>query len=149
VTQDKEAAQILVVGDYEKSLKGSVASLHCRLHGKILAGGNAKIENGKLTGQYTSFSKPTKNFLVYASSAVTKKHHSTIKELQRAPCVKLMTCADSMLEASKGTTTAFSHIRWLGVKAELAAFAQRLQAANSSNDAKACTATHFVESLGV
>ena len=149
VTQDKKAAQILVVDDYEKSLKGDVACLHCRLHGKILAGRNANIENGKLTGQYTSFSKPTKNFLVYASSAVTKKHHSTIKELQHAPCVKLMTCADSMLEASKGTTTAFSHIRWLGVKAELAAFAQRLQAANSSNDAKACTATHFVESLGV
>ena len=148
VTQDKEAAQILVVGDYEKSLKGSVASLHCRLHGKILAGGNAKIENGKLTGQYTSFSKPTQKFLVYASSAVTKKHHSTIKELQRAPCVKLMTCADSMLKASKDTT-ASSQIRWLGVKAELMSFAQKLQAANNSNDAKACTATHFVESLGV
>jgi hypothetical protein len=148
VTQDTEAAQILVVGDYEKSLKGSVASLHCRLHGKILAGGNAKIENGKLTGQYTSFSKPTQKFLVYASSAVTKKHHSTIKELQRAPCVKLMTCADIMLKASKDTT-ASSQIRWLGVKAELMSFAQKLQAANNSNDAKACTATHFVESLGV
>jgi hypothetical protein len=79
---------------------------------------------------------------------VVKKHHSTIKELQRASCVKLMTCADIMLKASKDTT-ASSQIRWLGVKAELMSFAQKLQAANNSNDAKACTATHFVESLGV
>jgi hypothetical protein len=147
-TQDKVAAQILVVDDYEKSLKGGVASLHCRLHGKILAGRNAHIEGGKLRGQHTSFSKPTQKILVYASSAVTKKHHSMIKELQTAPCIKLMTCADGMLTACKDTS-AFSQCRWLGVKAELAAFAQRLQAAKVSNShAMACTATHFVESIG-
>ena len=147
VSQDKISAQILVVDDYKKCLKGGVASLHCRLHGKILAGKDAKITGGKLTGQHTSFRKPTQQILVYASSAVTKKHNSMMKELQSAPCVKFMTSEDSMLVACKNT--AFSQIRWLGVKAELAAFAQRLQAAKlSSSHAVVCTATHFVECVG-
>ena len=147
VSKDKISAQVLVVDDYEKSLKASATSLHCRLHGKTLAGKNAKIIGGKLTGQHTSFSKPTEQLLVYASSAATKKHYTLIKELQSAPCLKFMTTEDSMLAACKNT--AFSQIRWLGVKSELAAFAQRLEAAKLSRSrAVVCTATHFVQCIG-
>ena len=145
VSQDKAAAQILVVDDYEKTLEGGVASLHCRLHGKILAGGNTKLNGGKLTGPHTSFRKPAQDILVYASSAVTRKHNSIIKELQRAPCVKLMTCEDSMLAACKNSASSQRRC-WLGVKAELAAVARRLQAASSI--AEVCTATHFVKGVG-
>ena len=70
-----------------------------------------------------------------------------IKELQNAPCDKLMTSEDSMLSACMDP--AYSQGRWLGVKAELEAFAQRLQAAKlSSSRAVNCTATHFVECVG-
>jgi hypothetical protein len=147
VSKDKMSAQILVVDDYEKNLKGGATSLHCRLHGKILAGKNAKINDGTLTGQHTLFSKPTQQLLVYASSAVAKKHYALIKELQHAPCVTFMTSEDSMLAACKNTVS--SQIRWLGVKAELAAFAQKLEAAKlSSSSSLVCTATHFVQGIG-
>jgi hypothetical protein len=113
-----------------------------------LAERNAKIGGGKLTGPHTSFSKPTQKLLVHASSAVTRKHNSMIKELQNAPCVKLMTSEDSMLTACMDP--AYSQCRWLGGKAELEAFAQRVQAAKlSSSRAVVCTATHFVECVGV
>ena len=44
VSKDKISAQVLVVDDYEKSLKGGATSLHCRLHGKTLAGRTRKSQ---------------------------------------------------------------------------------------------------------
>ena len=117
------------------------------LQGKTLAGTNAKIHGGRLTGQHTSYTKPTQLFLRYASSTVTKKHNAMIKELHSAVCVKLMTGEGSMLAACKNTASSF--IRWLGVKSELAAFAQRPEAAKlSRSGAVVCTTTHVVQRVG-
>ena len=67
--------------------------------------------------------------------------------MKSAKRIKLMTDEESMLAACKATAS--SQARWLGVKAEIAAFAAKLQAAKvPASRAIACTASYFVEHLG-
>ena len=146
VSQAKSGAQILVLSDYEKDLKCSAASLHCRLHGKILAAPDAKIQKGKLIGKHTKFAKPCQDMVVYASKGVSAKHHQLMKELTNAPCIKLMASEEDMLKACQGTASspnsASCKLWWLGLRAELAALAARVPSA------KVRTASEFVENLG-
>ena len=147
VSKERASAQILVVDDYDKDLNSSSISLHCHFHGKTLASKNTKIEGGKLIGKYTSFRKPSDKILLCASSAVIKKHSTLMKELEHAPCVTVVQKEEAMLKACQNL--AFSQVRWLGVKAEVLSFAQRLQGTKvSSSRALACTASHFVEHVG-
>jgi len=147
-TQNKTAAEVLVVGDYEKTLKAGALGLHCRLHGKILAAKTAKIDGGKLTGPHTRFSKPTQKRLIYASSAAKQKHSLIVKELQNAPCIKFVPSEDILVHACKDPAHRDSQRSCLVVRAEIAALLQRLQAADLPGVA-VLTATHFVEDIGV
>ena len=64
--------------------------------------------------------------------------------------VKLMADEKSLLTAcTSEASSASSQVRWLGVKAELAAFAAKLQTAKvPATRAIACTASYFVEHVG-
>ena len=147
-TQNKTAAEVLVVDDYEKTLKAGALGLHCRLHGKILAAKTAKIDGGKLTGPHTRFSKPTQKRLIYASSAAKQKHSLIVKELQNAPCIKFVPSEDIFFHACKDPAHRDSQRSCLVVRAEIAALLQRLHAADLPGVA-VLTATHFVEDIGV
>lgn len=146
-SEDKMSAQILVVDEFETSLKTSSASLHCRLHGKTLASTNAFIEEGRVQGQHASFIALSHDLIVFASNEVTRKHKSLIQELQRAKRVKLITDEARMLAVC--SDAAVSQARWLGIKSEIAGFAAKLAAAKlPATRVIACTASHFVQHVG-
>ena len=146
-SQDKASAQILVVDDYEKSLKSSSASLHCRLHGKTLASSEVVFEKGVLKGPSVKFAAPTSEVIVFPSPEVLKKHGALMQELRRSKRVRILADEKSMLATC--ATTASSQARWLGVKAEIVALASKLKAAKvPASRAVACTASHFVQNVG-
>ena len=146
-SKDKEAADVLIVDDFDKNLKSSAASLHCRLYGKTLASSEAIWQNGNLQGQHVSFHPPAEDVIVCASADVAKKHNKLLRELKGAKRIKLVSDADGMMAASKAS--AFSQVRWLGTKAEVPAFATKLlQAHLPASRAVACTASYFVENIG-